>query len=230
MMTEPQINRMFVRQIRSIGFVDKGACSGADIILVDKTSTPAPNNVRATAWRAIEEGAARLKASTPRGLSDAAARIAFMRTDEGRRLVAMYLSDGGSLLEPLLDETQPIKQAAWAAIERGGEIQQSRDPRLTVYQGREQYMRTPEGRELVGLYRDPDARLTPAEYVRKKEQTRDRQSVGGTTWNEITAKLIRDIAVAYGIDLAEAQAKLREEHPGIWRAYEHERAEQRRGG
>jgi hypothetical protein len=109
-----------------------------------------------------------------------------------------------------------MKQAAWAAICELGEELHKREPNLSVHQARDKAMQTAEGRKLLDVYYDRDARLTPGEFKAAKA----RQVKLGGSYSEVIADVAKARSEARGVSFEDALTTVREDYPTLWAAYE----------
>jgi hypothetical protein len=106
----PLKTRMYVRQFKSIGIVDKGACEGAKIIVAKRGDKPMGTNtksVREQAWDEIVRGGEEVQKQHPE-LSAPQARLRYQQTDEGRALRELYDDPDAHLSETEFTEKKRI--------------------------------------------------------------------------------------------------------------------------
>lgn len=127
-MTTPAglVTRMLIRKITSIGFVDEGACDGADVLVVKRADTGENMNhtsMKAQTWAEIEKRGEAEQRRDPT-LTKHKAIDAVMRTPEGKRLVAQYhdpaahLSAAEFVAKKKADAT--LEQLGYRSVEQQG--------------------------------------------------------------------------------------------------------------
>ena len=116
-----------------------------------------------------------------------------------------------------------VKDTAWAAIVAGGEAIRKNFPALTVAQANTKFMfETPEGRELVALYRHPDAALTVKRFGEQRAIIEKRRAAGFSTWAEAVDQRAKHIAKRDACDYRQALDRVRVECAPVWGEYLYE--------